>query len=59
MQVNGKERPVINVTDNRATQVYRAKFTPVTTDTFRLTILASANHAYPNAAQISEIELYQ
>ena len=59
VQVNGKERPVINVTDNRATQVYRAKFTPVTTDTFRLTILASANHAYPNAAQISEIELYQ
>jgi hypothetical protein len=31
---------------------------PVTTDTFRLAIRASANPAYPNAAQISEIELY-
>jgi len=27
-------------------------------DDFRLTVRASANPAYPNAAQISEIELY-
>jgi hypothetical protein len=46
------------VTDNHDPQVYRQKFEPVTTDTFRLTIRASANPAYPNAAQISEIELY-
>ena len=31
---------------------------PVTTDTFRLVILKSASAKYPNAAQVSEIELY-
>jgi len=58
VRVNGQERRVFNVTDNQESQVYRAKLEPVTTDTFRLTIRASANPAYPNAAQISEIELY-
>ena len=37
---------------------YRATFARVMTDTFRLVIRASANPAYPNAAQISRIELY-
>jgi len=55
--VNGQPRRVVNVTDNHASHVYRAKIGPVTTDTFRLTIHSSANPAYPNAAQISEIEL--
>ena len=59
VRVKGEEHPVFDVTDNRETQVYRAKIEPVTTDAFRLTIRASANPAYPNAAQISEIELYQ
>jgi hypothetical protein len=49
---------VFNVTDNKESQVYRAEIEPVTTDTFRFTVRASANPAYPNAAQISEIELY-
>lgn len=31
---------------------------PMTTDTFRLVIRKSANAKYPNAAQVSEIELY-
>jgi uncharacterized protein len=59
VRVNGQERPVFDVIDNREPQVFRSKIPPVTTDTFRLTIRASANPAYPNAAQISEIELYQ
>jgi hypothetical protein len=58
VRVNGQERQVINVTNNQQSQVYRAKIEPVTTDDFRLTVRASANPAYPNAAQISEIELY-
>jgi DUF1680 family protein len=56
--VNGQKRQIINVTDNHEPQVYRRKIEPVTTAAFRLTIRASANPAYPNAAQISEIELY-
>jgi ADP-ribosylglycohydrolase len=47
-----------NVTENQERRVYRAKFAPVVTDTFRLVIRSSANPAYLNAAQISEIELY-
>jgi DUF1680 family protein len=58
VRVDGQERQVINVTDNTDPEVYRAKIEPVTTDSFRLTVRASANPAYPNAAQISEIELY-
>lgn len=58
VRVNGKDRQVIDITNNRNVEVYRAKIRTVTTDTFRLTIRASANPAYPNAAQISEIELY-
>jgi uncharacterized protein len=58
VRVNGHECQVINVTNNQETQLYQARIEPVTTDTFRLTIRASANPAYANAAQISEIELY-
>jgi DUF1680 family protein len=58
VRVNGQEHQVINVTHNTESQVYRAKIKPVMTDSFRLTVLASANPAFPNAAQISEIELY-
>lgn len=58
VRVNDQERQVINVTDNKESEVYRAKIGPVTTDSFRLTVRASANPKYPNAAQISEIELY-
>jgi hypothetical protein len=58
VRVNDREHQVINVTNNLDTQIYRAKIEPVMTDAFRLSIRASANSAYPNAAQISEIELY-
>ena len=58
VQVNDQARQVIRVVNNHQTHKYESKFTPVTTDTFRLTINSSANPAYPNAAQISEIELY-
>jgi DUF1680 family protein len=58
MRVNGQEKSVINVTNNHEAQTFRAKIKPVTTDFFRLMIRASANPAYPNAAQVSEIELY-
>ncbi|HEY4416582.1 MAG TPA: beta-L-arabinofuranosidase domain-containing protein [Verrucomicrobiae bacterium] len=57
-QANGHQQSVINVNDNRESQVYRTKIKPVLMDSFRLTIRASANPAYVNAAQISEIELY-
>ena len=56
--IDGQGRQVFNVPRNHETLLYRAKIKPVTTDTFRLTVRASANPAYPNAAQISEIELY-
>lgn len=56
--VYGQPRSVFDVTDNRDRHLYRAKFEPVMTDTFRLTIYSSANPKYPNAAQISEIEMY-
>ena len=43
---------------NRESRVFRGRFVPVVGDTFRLTIRSSASSAFPNAAQISEIELY-
>ncbi len=49
---------VFNCDNNKNASVYRAAFEPVTTDTFRLVIRNSAQPVYPNAAQISEIELY-
>lgn len=58
VRVHGPERQVFNVTNNHEAEVYRTKIEPVTTDAFRFTMRASANPAYPNAAQISEIELY-
>jgi DUF1680 family protein len=59
VRVDGQELQVIDVTDNTDPEIYRAKIEPVTTDSFRLTVRASANPAFPNAAQISEIELYR
>jgi ADP-ribosylglycohydrolase len=49
---------IFDVSDNKNTRIYKAKIDPVLTDTFRLVIRSSANPAWPNAAQISEIELY-
>ena len=58
VRVHGKDHTVFDVKDYAKRYLYRAKIAPVTTDTFRLVIRDSANPAYPNAAQISTIELY-
>jgi hypothetical protein len=59
VRVDGQDHRIFDVAGNKESGVYSASFAPVTTDTFRLTIRASANPAYPNAAQISEIEIYR
>jgi ADP-ribosylglycohydrolase len=51
-------KEVFSCTGNTDTRSYRAKITPVPTDTFRLVISKSVNPVTLNAAQISEIELY-
>ena len=58
VRVHGQNRVVFDVTNSTARYLYRARIAPVVTDTFRLVIRASANPAYPNAAQISTLELY-
>jgi hypothetical protein len=56
--VDGKDREILHVTNNQEHRVYRAQIDPVMTDTFRLVIESSANPKYPNAAQVSEIQLF-
>ena len=56
--VDGHDQTVLAVKGNNESRVFRADFTPVTTDTFRLVIESSANPKYPNAAQVSEIQLF-
>ncbi len=56
--MHGKDHVLFDVKDYAKRYLYRAQIAPVTTDTFRLVIRDSANPAYPNAAQISTIELY-
>ena len=58
VRVDGEDQPVFDVTDYKNPRYFRQTIAPVTTDTFRLVVRASANPAYRNAAQISEIELY-
>lgn len=57
MRVNGQDKVIFDETDYKGRGHYQAKVGPITTDTFRLVIRSSANPAYPNAAQVSEIEL--
>ncbi len=57
--VNGKEHVVFDVKHFSDWREYRTLINPTVTDTFRLVIRESANPAYPNAAQVSEIELYK
>jgi len=56
--VNGKDHVVFDVKQYSDWREYRTLINPTVTDTFRLIIRDSANPAYPNAAQVSEIELY-
>jgi uncharacterized protein len=58
VRVGGQDRLVCDVTDYKNSRYFRTVVAPVTTDRFRLVVRASANPAYANAAQISEIELY-
>ena len=58
VSIDGKEQEILHVNNNQEHQVYRAQIAPVLTDTFRLEIETSANPKYPNAAQVSEIQLY-
>ncbi len=58
VRVDGKDQPVFDVTGYKNPRYFRQTIAPITTDTFRLVVRASANPAYRNAAQISEIELY-
>ena len=51
-------KEVLRCADNKESRIFRAGFPPVVTDTFRVVIEKSANPKFPNAAQISEIELY-
>ena len=55
---DGEFREVLSVSDNQDRRCFRATLAPVVTDTFRLVMHASASTQYPNAAQISELELY-
>ncbi len=57
--VDGREHVVFNETNYEGWREYVANIPPVTTDTFRLIVRASANPRYPNAAQISQIQLYK
>lgn len=59
VRANGQDRQVFNVTANKESGVYKAKFDPITADSFRLVIRASASLIFPNAAQLSEIEIYR
>ena len=55
---NGKDEILFDVKNYAEWRRFKAVFPPVITDTFRLVIRESANPTYPNAAQVSEIELY-
>lgn len=59
VRVDGRDRIAFSVLDNKEVRTYSTRFPTVVTDTFRLTIHASANPKYPNAAQVSEIEIYE
>ncbi|MGC9260340.1 MAG: discoidin domain-containing protein, partial [Phycisphaerae bacterium] len=58
VQVDGHDRVVFDVTNYQGWRKYTADIEPVKTDTFRLVIRDSASPLHPNAAQISQIELY-
>ncbi|MGC9261749.1 MAG: hypothetical protein ACP5I8_16925, partial [Phycisphaerae bacterium] len=58
VRVAGQDRVVFDVSNYMGWRSYTAEIPPVTTQTFRLVIRESANPRYPNAAQISQIQLY-
>ena len=58
VSLNGKDQVVFDITNYQGWRNYTADIPPVTADTFRLIIRDSADPLHPNAAQISQIELY-
>ncbi|MGC8539293.1 MAG: hypothetical protein ACP5QA_01545, partial [Phycisphaerae bacterium] len=56
--IHGKPQVLFDVTNYQGWQKYEVDITPVLTDSFRLIIRDSASPLHPNAAQISQIELY-
>ena len=56
--IHGKPYVVFDVTNYQGWRNYTVDIGPVVTDTFRLIIRDSADPLHPNAAQISQIELY-
>lgn len=57
VRVGGSDKVVFEEKNYRGRERYEANLGGVMTDRFRLVILDSANPRYPNAAQLSEIEL--
>jgi DUF1680 family protein len=58
-KVNGKDRILFDVTGYKKRQSYMFTQNPIVIDSFRFVIHASRNPAFPNAAQLSQIELYK
>ena len=51
-------KTVFSKEDNRSAQPVNVTFAPVLTDTVRFVFRKNANPMYPNAAQLSELEVY-
>jgi HEAT repeat protein len=51
-------KTVFTTESNRESQAANTTFAPVETDTVRFVFRKNANPAYPNAAQLSELEVY-
>ncbi|MGC8625404.1 MAG: hypothetical protein ACP5VQ_09085, partial [Phycisphaerae bacterium] len=58
VQVHGRNQVVFDVTDYHGWRKYTTNIAPIVTDNFRLVIRDSASPLHPNAAQISQIQLY-
>lgn len=56
--LNGQQHKLFNEQNNKESSTYKANFDPVMADSFRLLIYSSASVRFPNAAQISEIEIH-
>jgi hypothetical protein len=56
---DGHRYQVFKVANNHESRTYVAKFAPVVGDSLRLIVRSSANPKYPNAAQMSEVEIYE
>ena len=57
-RVDGRDEVIFDVTNCLEWRQYSTHISPVTTDLFRLVIRDSANPCKPNAAQISQIQIY-